>query len=364
MKATGAANRRARPAAAAAASARKAAAAASSATPSRAKPPTGAIKPVRTAKRPASAKRAAALPHAAKPAVGTKRPAPPPAPKAPPAPSAAIRAFGPDEVRRARQALKLAFGGWSWLNDPVFEGLDHVPIQGPALYVGNHTLLGVLDSPVMLLGLAEHKGVLVRGLGDRSHFKVPGWRDWMKIVGTVEGSRENCAELMRLGEQILVYPGGALEVFKRKGEQYRLLWKDRVGFARMAIAARCPIVPFAAVGGDDLFDIVLDRDQILGTPLEKVFRRFGVREDQMGIYRGIGPTPIPRPQRLYFKFGPPIATARFGGHADDLHSCETLRDEVKASVESMIAELKAAREADPHRGLGVRLRRKLQRQPV
>ena len=286
--------------------------------------------------------------------------------KATPAPAAAasVRAFGPGDVSRARRALKLVFGGWSWLNDPVFEGLEHVPAQGPALYVGNHTLLGVLDSPVMLLGLAEHKGVLVRGLGDRSHFKVPGWRDWMKAVGTVEGSRENCAELMRLGEQILVYPGGALEVFKRKGEQYRLLWKDRVGFARMAIAGRCPIVPFAAVGGDDQFDIVLDRDQILGTPLEKVFRRLGIREDQMGVYRGIGPTPIPRPQRLYFKFGAPIATAHFDGDADNQHHCEALRDTAKASIESMIDELKALREADPHRGLGVRLRRKLRRQSV
>lgn len=281
---------------------------------------------------------------------------------APAAPT--VKAFGKPDIERAEQALKRAFGPWAWLSDPVLHGLDKLPAKGPALYAGNHTLMGVLDAPVMFIEIARRKGIVLRSLGDHAHFQVPGWRDFMQTIGCVDGTRENCAELMRLGEQILVYPGGALEVFKRKGEQYRLLWKDRVGFARMAIAGRCPIVPFAAVGGDDQFDIVLDRDQILGTPLEKVFRRLGIREDQMGVYRGIGPTPIPRPQRLYFKFGAPIATAHFDGDADNQHHCEALRDTAKASIESMIDELKALREADPHRGLGVRLRRKLRRQSV
>ena len=74
----------------------------------------------------------------------------------------------------------------------------------------------------------------------------------------MEGTPENCAQLMRQGESILVFPGGSREVFKRKGEQYRLMWKERLGFARLAMAYRCTIVPFAAVGADDCYDIVFD----------------------------------------------------------------------------------------------------------
>ena len=46
-----------------------------------------------------------------------------------------------------------------------------------------------------------------------------GWRDFLAGFGAVDGTRENCAALMREGESILVYPGGAREVFKRKSEK-------------------------------------------------------------------------------------------------------------------------------------------------
>ena len=32
----------------------------------------------------------------------------------------------------------------------------------------------------MLAEIARHRGILLRSLCDRAHFKVPGWRDFMK----------------------------------------------------------------------------------------------------------------------------------------------------------------------------------------
>lgn len=272
-----------------------------------------------------------------------------------------IRAFGPADIKRTQRLLKTTFGAWEWLSDPVVEGIENLPSKGPALYVGNHTLMGVFDVPVMQAQMAKLRGITLRSLGDRGHFKVPGWRDFMTSMGCVEGSRENCTQLMKLGEQILVFPGGAGEVFKRKGEQYKLRWKERVGFARMAIENRCPIIPFAAVGGDEFYSIVLGSDEIMASPVGKLLLKLGLREDSIGLYRGVGLSMIPRPQRLYFKFGTPIKTTRFKGNGEKLANCEAVRDQVKASVETMMAELLAQRERDPKRHLGQRLLGKLAR---
>jgi len=56
-----------------------------------------------------------------------------------------------------------------------------------------------------------------------------------------------------MGERatVLVFPGGAPEVNKRRGEKYQLMWKERIGFARLAIQYSYPIVPFAAVGAEE-----------------------------------------------------------------------------------------------------------------
>ena len=53
--------------------------------------------------------------------------------------------------------------------------------------------------------------------------------------GMVRGTRDNVRALMRSRQTILVFPGGAREVNKRRGQQYQLLWRERIGFARLAL---------------------------------------------------------------------------------------------------------------------------------
>lgn len=244
---------------------------------------------------------------------------------------------------------------WRRLACPHFQGIDEIPADRPLLFVGNHTLYGVLDIPLMFAELYTRRGIFLRSLGDHAHFKVPLWGDLLQRFGAVDGTRENCARLMEAGESILVYPGGGREVAKRKGEQYKLVWKERLGFARMAIAHACTIVPFAAVGVEHAYDIILDADEIMATPVGKVLARLGVRSDiVMPIATGIGPTPLPRPERLYFHFGPAIRTAHLGRDASE-EACRALRDQVKAEVEAGIASLLDLRERDPRRSLLTRL---------
>ncbi|MCA9610415.1 MAG: acyltransferase family protein [Myxococcales bacterium] len=229
---------------------------------------------------------------------------------------------------------------WRRVTRPTFEGLERVPDEGPLLFVGNHTLFGVLDVPLFFGELYQRKGIFLRALADHAHYRLPVWRDLLTRFGAVDGTRENCAALMRAGEPILVFPGGGREVAKRKGERYQLIWKERLGFARLAIAHRCTIVPFAATGVEGMFDIVLDANDFLATPIGKAYQRLGLRADIVPpLVRAAGSTLLPRPAQLHFQIGAPIRAAEHGGDPDDTAAAKALRDVVRAAVRSGIDDL-------------------------
>jgi hypothetical protein len=56
----------------------------------------------------------------------------------------------------------------------------------------------------------------------------------IEAVGAVPGQPDVGAELMRLDETILVFPGGGRDILNFKGEEYQLRWEGRSGFARRA----------------------------------------------------------------------------------------------------------------------------------
>ena len=158
--------------------------------------------------------------------------------------------------------------------------------------------------------------------------------------------------LLAAGEPVLVFPGGESEVYKRRGQEYELLWGKRTGFARMAIEAGCPIVPFAAIGAEDRFRVMLDMDHRVARPARTLVRRLAGRND-IGtlLVRGAGPAGLPGAGRLYFSFSAPIETTRWAGREDDSEALGECRDLVRAAVEREIEQLLALREEDPDRHL-------------
>jgi hypothetical protein len=253
------------------------------------------------------------------------------------------------------------------LLSPVAVGLEHVPRQGAVLLAGNHTIYGVLDIPMLALEVYEKTGRLVRGLGDHNHFALPVWRDFLTRLGAVRGTRENCGRLFETGEAVLVFPGGGREVFKHKGEKYTLVWKERVGFARLAIQYGVPIVPFASVGVEDMFEIVLDAEDVLSSPVGRLLQSLGVTERPWfrhgeilpPVARGTGPGGLPRIERQYFLFDEPIPTHPLRGRHDDPATCFALRAQVKSAVERGIRQLRELRETDPERYPVQRLLRRI-----
>lgn len=262
----------------------------------------------------------------------------------------------PIPASRVADVLKVAIDVAHRATRPELQGLEHVPTSGPFMLVGNHQLLGMQDLPTLVRELERRRGVRVRGMGDSFHFAVPGWRDLLIRMGAVPGTRENCAALLAAGEAVLVFPGGAREVYKRRGQRYELLWGERTGFARMAIEAGAPIVPFAAVGAEDRFDVLLDMDSRLAAPARAVARRVGRPDLGTLVVKGSGFAGLPGTDRLYFRFGAPIPTTPWSGRASDPDARAECRDLVRAEIEAGIAALRARRETDDQRALLPRVR--------
>ena len=87
-----------------------------------------------------------------------------------------------------------------------------------------------------------------------------------RFGGEPAGAKTLIAALKR-GAKALVFPGGAREVFKRKGEAYTLRWpSDSSALVRIAAKFNATIIPFAGVGGDEFFGneaYALDTDDLL-----------------------------------------------------------------------------------------------------
>lgn len=236
---------------------------------------------------------------------------------------------------------------------PEFLGLWEADLGRPALFVGNHTLFGLTDAPLMIEHLYTQYGVMLRGLGDRGHFKLPYWGEFLMRNGMVLGTPENCAALMRSGQHVLVFPGGGREVMRRKGEAYRLIWKQRAGFARLAIEHGYDIIPFGSVGPDESYRILLDANDLRASKAwQWLSRRLPLEEMTRGgdmippLALGLGPSPLPRPQRYYFGFGQRIPTAQLQGHEHDRDVVWELREQVARAVEQQIGRLLQYRAED------------------
>ena len=250
-----------------------------------------------------------------------------------------MRTDPPPELEKALHLLDFH----QLVHRPTFTGWDNVPDERPLLFVGNHTVGGFLDVPLLFRELWKQKGIFLNALGDRAHFKVPGWGKMLERFGVVEGTRANCAELFQAGACVLVFPGGAREVAKKKTEINQLLWGERRGFAKMAVEHNVTIVPFAEVGVEQALDIIWDADDIAGTPLGKILDAFGFRQDlRIPLVRGVGPTPIPRPERFDFHFARPIPTLDVDPNDDD--AVWQVREATRLAVEEAMAMLLERRE--------------------
>ncbi|KAK4533820.1 hypothetical protein CCYA_CCYA19G4702 [Cyanidiococcus yangmingshanensis] len=261
------------------------------------------------------------------------------------------RALGPRYVPTNRFALgeiQHRIRQQRRLLSPIFLNFDQVPLSTqtpPVLFVGNHTRLGLIDLPFFIDHIWKTRGVFVRGLahpiifGSRGLAERPNDRQSqrngtraetfvanLKTLGAVPVSPRTVYDLLQRGDSLLLFPGGAREAYKRRGENNQLFWPHHEEFVRLCARLGATIVPFASYGPDDSFDVVLDGKEMLSLPLlgsfiRNQFEHIGIRSDIVRAWRSPMPrTPTdeaiadlllpllrPRPPlRLYFQFFDPI----------------------------------------------------------
>ncbi|XP_020227392.1 acyltransferase-like protein At3g26840, chloroplastic [Cajanus cajan] len=284
----------------------------------------------------------------------------------------------PDEARKIIESYSLlnlvtSPVTLSTLEDgTIVKGLAGIPSDGPVLFVGYHMLMG-LEKIHLCSQIFLERNILVRAIAHPMFFmrskngKFPdiSYFDRYRSMGAVPVTPINLFKLFSSKSHVLLYPGGIREAFHKKGEEYKLFWPEQSEFVRMAARFGAKIVPFGAVGEDDLGQVVFDYDDLVKIPyfrseiesLTNEATQF--RSDVGGEVANQQvhlPVILPKvPGRFYFYFGKPLETE---GRKQELRDREKSRELyllVKSEVERCIAYLKVKREKDPYRGIGPRL---------
>jgi len=137
--------------------------------------------------------------------------------------------------------------------DVTFRGLDALP-PSPAMLVSNHSG-GTTIADVWGFGVEWHR----RFRGSRrlylmAHellFAVPFFARFFERIGALRASLDNAKKVLAAGHDVLVFPGGDLDVWRPYSKRDEVDFHGRAGFARLAKEIRVPIVPCAHSGSHE-----------------------------------------------------------------------------------------------------------------
>ncbi len=151
------------------------------------------------------------------------------------------------------------------------EGVEHLPRKGPAIIAANH--VSFLDSFFIPLVVRRRK---VTYLAKADYFK--SWKTawFFNMAGQIPTEREGgkkseqalntALRVLKEGKLLGIYPEGTRSPTGK-------LYRGRTGVARLALAARVPIIPCGLVGTEKVMPKEARFPRLLGRP--KVVVRFG-----------------------------------------------------------------------------------------
>jgi len=202
-------------------------------------------------------------------------------------------------------------------------GIENLP-QGRVMLVANHS--GQLPFDALNIGGALFYTAdpprIMRAMIDRFVAKLPFVGSFFAGTGQVIGTEANCERLLSDEEAILVFPEGTAGISKPITKRYQLQ-PFGLGFLRLALRTKTPIVPVAVIGAEEQAPAFNVR------PLAKLL---GVPAFPITPVSFFPVLPLPTRYRIYF--GEPRC---FAGDSDDddEHIAELAR-QVRLSIESML----------------------------
>ncbi|MBD1875467.1 acyltransferase family protein [Nodosilinea sp. FACHB-131] len=232
--------------------------------------------------------------------------------------------------RRDPQFIEAFQPVWAWLYEHYFhvqtQGWEQIP-EGQIMLVGSHNGgLGAPDMFMMVYDWVRRFGTdrIVYGL---MHPKVwqacPAVASLAERAGAIAAHPKTALAALDRGASILVYPGGAQDVFRPFYQRDQIQLGNRKGFVKIAIQRHIPVVPVVSWGAHEtllvLADIypLVERLHQLGMPW-----LLGIDPEVFPVYLGLpwgvafGPLPnIPWPRPIATYVGAPIYFERYGAEA-------------------------------------------------
>lgn len=205
-------------------------------------------------------------------------------------------------------------------------GAEHLP-AGRLLLISNHS--GQLPIDGALIGASMFMDVepprFIRAMVEKWTQTLPFVSLLFSRVGQVVGVPENARRLLEQGEALLVFPEGVRGITKTYDHRYQLT-DFGLGFMRLAMATKSPIVPVACIGGEEQYVSIANLTgvaKLLGLPAFPIMPQLLLPGGQL---------PLPTRYRIYF--GEPMY---FEGDPDD---DDAVIEEkvwlVKATVQAMV----------------------------
>ncbi len=131
----------------------------------------------------------------------------------------------------------------------AFRRADRIP-AGKALFVGNHSGIGIADV-ICMLGAsttALPDGRRCVGMMHKAFIRTPVVGHIAAAFGAVPADPSSAKEAFARGHDVVCFPGGDLDACRPFYEARRVYFGKRRGYVRLAIEHNVPIVPLATIG--------------------------------------------------------------------------------------------------------------------
>jgi 1-acyl-sn-glycerol-3-phosphate acyltransferase len=218
------------------------------------------------------------------------------------------------------------------------EGVEHVPADGGALLVSNHSGALPPDAPMIAKAIKEeHARPRPLHLTVEHFFKgYPGFSMLLPKIGAVAAHPANVHRLLFDEQQlVLVFPEGRKGTEKLYKDRYRLRRFGRGGFVEAAMRARAPIVPVAVMGAEEaapIFAHISPLQRLTGLlyfPITPTFPHFGL----LGMLGYL-------PAKFLIRFLPPVRTDRMGDEPwDDKALVQMVADDIRATIQDELFDM-------------------------
>lgn len=248
-----------------------------------------------------------------------------------------------ERIEGALDATLVEFFYRLWFRCEV-EGIEHVPDDGGALVVSNHS--GALPPDAAMIAKAireEHPRGRKMYLTVEHFFKgYPGFSMLLPKIGAVPAHPANVHRLLYDERQlVLVFPEGRKGTEKLYKDRYRLRRFGRGGFVEAAMRAGVPIVPVALVGAEEaapIFAQVPLLQKLTGLiyfPITPTFPALG----PLGMLGYL-------PAKFKIRFLPPVRTDEMGEEPwEDKSLVQTVAHDIRATIQDELFDMVGERKS-------------------